>query len=84
MAMMLLEKKIAIDKVNKRGMTALAIAAENQQYECCKLLINNGANLYVQDENGQLASDTAEGTLNARVVELFRQAMIDNPRKEDE
>jgi len=84
MAMMLLEKKIAIDKVNKRGMTALAVAAESQQYECCKLLINNGANLYVQDENGQLASDTAEGTLNARVVELFRQAMIDNPRKEDE
>jgi ankyrin repeat protein len=84
MSMMLLEKKIAIDKVNKRGMTALAVAAENQQYECCKLLINNGANLYVQDENGQLASDTAEGTLNARVVELFRQAMIDNPRKEDE
>merc|ERR1711937_245007 len=84
MAMMLLEKKIAVDKVNKRGQTALAVSAENQQYECCKLLINNGANLYVQDENGQLASDTAEGTLNARVVELFRQAMIDNPRKEDE
>jgi ankyrin repeat protein len=84
MAMMLLEKKIPIDKVNKRGMTALAVAAENQQYECCKLLVNNGANLYIQDENGQLASDLAEGTLNARVVELFRQAMLDNPRKEDE
>ena len=27
------------------GMTALAVAAENQQYECCKLLVNNGANL---------------------------------------
>ena len=48
MAMMLLEKKIAVDKVNKRGQTALAVSAENQQYECCKLLINNGANLYVR------------------------------------
>jgi len=84
MAMMLLEKKCPIDKVNKRGMTALSVAAENQQYECCKLLVNNGANLYIQDENGQLASDLAEGTLNARVVELFRQAMLENPRKEDE
>merc|ERR1712196_315137 len=84
MAMMLLEKKAPIDKVNKRGQTALAVSAENQQYECCKLLINHGANLYIQDENGQLASDLAEGTLNARVVELFRQATLENPMKEDE
>merc|ERR1712196_34602 len=84
MAMMLLEKKAPIDKVNKRGQTALSVSAENQQYECCKLLINHGANLYIQDENGQLASDLAEGTLNARVVELFRQATLENPMKEDE
>lgn len=84
MAMELLKNKCPIDKVNKREMTALSVAAENQQYECCKLMINNGADLYVQDENGQLASDLAEGTLNARVVELFRQAMLENPQKEDE
>jgi len=83
MAMLLLEKKCAVDKVNKRGMTALAIAAEQQQLDCCKLLINHKADLYIQDENGQQPADHAEGTLNAKVVELFRQAMMDTPETDE-
>lgn len=86
MSELLLEKKCSvqalIDKVNKRGMTALAIAASNQQLECCKLLINHSADMYIQDENGQLPVDHAEGTLNAKVVELFRSSMLERPQQD--
>lgn len=59
-------------------------AAIHQQLECAKLLIDKEADIHKQDENGQTALDHAEGTLNSHVVELFREAMKANPKRDND
>merc|ERR1712202_42929 len=77
---LLIEKKCPIEAHTKRGETALMWSAMHQQLECSQLLIDKGAELHVQDENGQCALDHAESTLNSHVVEIFREACKVRPR----
>merc|ERR1711982_200440 len=70
----LIEKKCPLEAHTKRGETALMWAAMQQQLQCVQVLINEGAQIHTQDENGQKALDHAEGTLNSHVVEVLREA----------
>ncbi|KAF4654711.1 hypothetical protein FOZ61_008086 [Perkinsus olseni] len=69
-----------IEAHTTRGETPLILAARHHAAECGKLLIQANANLYTPDENGQTALDHAEGTLNSRLVDLFRQAQKLQPQ----
>ncbi|CAK0878740.1 unnamed protein product [Prorocentrum cordatum] len=70
----LIERKCDIEIHTKRGETALMWAAMHQQLQCVQVLVNAGAQIHRQDENGQRALDHAEGTLNSHVVEVLREA----------
>jgi len=80
----LLEKNCPLEAHSKRGETVLMWAAMQQQLECVKLILNKGADIHKQDENGQRALDHAEGTLNSHVVEVLREALKKNPKPVDD
>ena len=61
-------------KHNKRGETVLMWAAQSQSPEFVKFLLERGADIHKQDENGRTALDHAEGMLNSAVVQLLREA----------
>ncbi|KAF4661709.1 hypothetical protein FOL47_006565 [Perkinsus chesapeaki] len=71
---LLIKSGCPIEAHTTRGETPLILAARHTAAECARLLIQANANLYTPDENGQTAMDHAEGTLNSRLVDLFRQA----------
>lgn len=48
-----------LNQFDKKKRTPLYLAALNNQYECCVLLINNNANCFMEDENGKKAIDVA-------------------------
>lgn len=54
-------------------------AAMHQRLPCLKVLLDAGATIHTQDENGQKAIDHAEGTLNSHIVELLREASKKQP-----
>lgn len=70
----LIEKKSPIEQHSKRAETPLMWAAMHQQLDCVSLLLKRDADINKQDENGQTALDHAEGTLNAALVEMLRDA----------
>jgi ankyrin repeat protein len=75
----LIERKCDIELHTQRGETPLMWAAKCQQLQCVQVLINAGAKIHRQDENGQKALDHAEGTLNSHVVEVLREADSKQP-----
>merc|ERR1712085_184958 len=80
----LLDEGCPLEAITQRGQTALAWAAIFQQITVVQLLVQRGADLYKQDENGQNALDHAEATLNSHICEELREAMRANPRKEED
>merc|ERR1712130_370255 len=65
LAQFLIEKGCPLEAESSCAQTALICAAQWQQLECVKLLIDAQANIYHRDDANQLAIDIAESTLNS-------------------
>ncbi|EER16169.1 ankyrin repeat domain containing protein [Perkinsus marinus ATCC 50983] len=64
---LLIDHGCPLEAHTTRGETPLILSARYHALECAKLLLQANANLFTADENGQTASDHAEGTLSSRM-----------------
>ena len=65
-----------VNKVDRGGKTALFVAAENGNYQCCEILISAGAEISVTDSNGFTPLYTAVIGGNLTCVKILLNAPL--------
>jgi ankyrin repeat protein len=70
-----LDKNIAVDHQNKKGLNALMCAASGNHAECAKLLLEAKANPTLKDEQGETALDKAKASSNDSIVAMLQVAV---------
>lgn len=70
--MLLIRNNVEINRKNNHGSTALHIALENKNEDLALLLIREGANVEITDEDDQNAYKLAQKHDNQRVLELLK------------
>lgn len=65
---------VALEAVDKQGMTALHMAASHNQAEIVKMLIDSGANLRCKDEEDSTPLHAAASEGNLRIVRMLFEA----------
>ena len=66
-------KQIDIDKRNNMNMTLLMLTVYIDNYDKVKLLLEEGANIYLHDSVGYTALDIAIETKNTKIIKLINQ-----------
>ncbi len=72
MRQLLSERQIDVNKSNEYGINAALVAAERNDLEMLKLLVEHGARLDVKDGMGRTPIGWAERNENAEMIEYCR------------
>ena len=60
-----------INRGDEDGLSALHLATWNEHFDACKLLVENGADVNLEDQDGWTATDFAHNNKDTRVEEFL-------------